>query len=45
MYNEWFLHMNKLLQNISFSFKVQMVQEKWISLSVYLFAASFLRKR
>ena len=29
MYNEWFLHMNKFLQNdISFSLKVQMVQAK-----------------
>ena len=29
MYNEWFSHMNKSLQNdISFSIKVQMAQEK-----------------
>ena len=29
MHNEWFLHMNKSLQNdISFSLKIQMLQEK-----------------
>ena len=39
MYNEWFSHMNKLLQNdISFSLKVQTVQEKtnfYLSLPIY----------
>ena len=38
MYNEWFLHMNKLLQNIYFSLKVQVVQEKLnfhLSLPIY----------
>ena len=39
MYNEWFLYMNKLLQNdISFSIRVQMVQEKtnvYLSLPIY----------
>ena len=39
MYNEWFLHMIKLLQNdTSFSLKVQMVQEKmnlYSSLLIY----------
>ena len=28
MYNEWFSHMHKLLHNISFSLKIQMVQAK-----------------
>ena len=39
MYNEWFSHMNKSLQNdIYFSLKVQMVQAKmnlYLSLAVY----------
>ena len=39
MYNEWFLHMNKSLQNdIYFSFKIQMVQTEnnfYLSLPVY----------
>ena len=38
MYNEWFLHINKLLQNISFSLKFQLVQEKmnlYPSLPIY----------
>ena len=39
MYNEWFLYMNKLLQNdISSSIRVQMVQEKihvYLSLPIY----------
>ena len=38
MYNEWFSHMNKTLQNISFSYNVQMVQVKmnlYLSLPVY----------
>ena len=38
MYNEWFLHMNKSGQDISFSLKVQMVQAKmnlYLSLPIY----------
>ena len=39
MFNEWFLHMDNMSQiDISFSFKVQMVQAKmslYLSLSVY----------
>ena len=39
MYNEWFSHMSKLLQNdISFALKVQIVQEKinlYLSLPIY----------
>ena len=43
MYNEWFSHMNKSLQNaICFSHKVQMVQEKinlYPNLSIYSFTS------
>ena len=39
MYDEWFLHTKKLLENdISFSLKVQMAQAKmnlYLSLSIY----------
>ena len=38
MYNELFLHMNKSLQNISFSLKIQMVQAKinfYLTLPIY----------
>ena len=45
MYNEWFSHMNKLLQNdISFSLKVQMVQTKmnlYLSLPIYSLISTY----
>ena len=41
MYNEWFRTLQK---DISFSVKFQILQPKWICISVYLFTASFVCK-
>ena len=45
MYNQLFLHLSKTIQkDISFTLKVQMVQEKWICISIYLFTVLFVYK-